>query len=164
MRWASLRRFFLASTVALLVPATASAQVLRFSTTAAGKIVSTGNTLGLGKALNENGPGTKDSIGTFLALGNSVDDTPFNPLNPWPAGTTFDWTKNGSTAVLALPSEGTVLYAELVWGGSDKYSEDVTALLSTPVTLAAGGATLSVSPDPATALTIAMSQMSKRNS
>jgi MYXO-CTERM domain-containing protein len=165
MRWASLHRLLLATASASivaavsLVPATARAQVLRYSTTAAGKIVSTGNTLGLSKALNENGPGTKDSIGTFLAIGNSVDDTPFNPLNPWPAGTTFDWTKNGSTAVLTLPSEGTVLYAELVWGGSDKYSEDVTALLNTPVTLAAGAATITVSPDPVTALTIAQTAM-----
>lgn len=159
MRWASLRRLLLASTVAVLVPATAQAQVLRFSTTAAGKIISTGNTLGLSKAVNENGPGTKDSIGTFLSLGNSVDDNPFNPLNSWPLGTTFDWTKNGSTAVLTLPSEGTVLYAELLWGGSDKYTEDVTALLSTPVTLAAGAATITVSPDPATALTISQVAM-----
>ena len=161
MRWASLHRLLLASAsaIAVLVPATAQAQVLRYSTTAAGKIVSTGNTLGLSKALNENGPGTKDSIGTFVALGNSVDNNPFNPLNSWPAGTTFDWTKNGSTAVLALPNEGTVLYAELIWGGSDKYSEDVTALLGTPVTLAAGNATITVPPDPATALTIATTAM-----
>ena len=161
MRWASLRRLLLASVsaVAVLVPAAAQAQVLRFSTTAAGKIISTGNTLGLSKALNENGPGTKDSIGTFIALGNSVDDTPFNPLNSWPVGTTYDWTKNGSTAVLALPSEGTVLYAELVWGGSDKYSEDVTALLGTPVTLTAGNASITVPPDAATALTIAQTAM-----
>ena len=163
MRWASLRRLVLAfssvSAVAVLAPAAAQAQVLRFSTTAAGKIISTGNTLGLSKALNENGPGTKDSIGTFIALGNSVDDIPFNPLNSWPVGTTYDWTKNGSTAVLALPAEGTVLYAELIWGGSDKYSEDVTALLGTPVTLTAGNASITVPPDAATALTIAQTAM-----
>jgi uncharacterized repeat protein (TIGR01451 family) len=154
MRWASLRQIVLVA-----VPATANAQVLRFSTTAAGKIISTGNTLGLSKALNENGPGTKDSIGTFLSLGNSVDDNPFNPLNSWPVGTTYDWTKNGSTAVLDLPSEGTVLYAELVWGGSDKYSEDVTAQLNTPVTLTSSNGTITVSPDAGTALTIAQTAM-----
>ena len=128
--------------------------MLRFSTTAAGKIIATGNTLGLSKASAENGPGTKDSIGTFLSLGNSVDDIPFNPLNPWPIGTTHDWTKNGSTAVLALPSEGQVLYAELVWGGSTKYADDVTAFLDTAVTLNAGNATLAMPPDAMTALTI----------
>ncbi len=160
MHRASLPLLLLAvAAVPLLAPATAAAQVLRFSTTAAGKIISTGNTLGLSKALNENGPGAKDSIGTFLALGNSVDDTPFNPLNSWPVGTTYDWTKNGSTAVLALPSEGTVLYAELVWGGSDKYADDVTAFLGTPVTLTAGNASITVPPDAGTALTIAQTAM-----
>ena len=41
---------------------------LRYSTTAAGKILGIGNTLGLSKGLNENGPGTYDSIGTFSSL------------------------------------------------------------------------------------------------
>jgi MYXO-CTERM domain-containing protein len=159
MRWAPVRRLFLASTVAILVPAAAEAQVLRFSTTAAGKIVATGNTLGLSKADAENGPGTQDSIGTFIALGNSVDDNPLNLINPWPVGTTDDWHKNGSTAILTLPAEGQVLYAELVWGGSTKYGEDVTALLDTPVMLTAGNASLSVPPDAATALTIAQTAM-----
>src|SRR6185436_5485932 len=110
----------------------------RFSTTAPGRVVGTGNTLGLSKALNENGPGTSDSIGTFLSLGNTVDDVPPNPANPWPLGTTYDWTQNGSTASLVLPAEGEVLYAELVWGGSSNYGdEDVTPFLDTPVTLAA---------------------------
>lgn len=36
----------------------------RFSTFATGAITFTGNTLGLGKATNENGPGTAHSIGT----------------------------------------------------------------------------------------------------
>ncbi|MEP7120495.1 MAG: hypothetical protein ABJE95_06290 [Byssovorax sp.] len=160
MRWASLLLLLASAVTATIVaPAAAEAQVLRYTTTAAGKIITTGNTLGLSKALNENGPGTKDSIGTFIALGNSVDDTPFNPLNSWPVGTTYDWTKNGSTAVLALPNEGTVLYAELVWGGSDKYTDDVTAFLDTPVTLTAGNASITVPPDAGTALTIATTAM-----
>jgi MYXO-CTERM domain-containing protein len=160
MRWSSLRRLLLASTVAALVPATARAQVLRFSTTAAGKIVATGNTLGLSKADAENGPGTLDSIGTFIALGNSVDNNPLNLMNPWPVGTTYDWNKNGSTAVLTLPTEGQVLYAELVWGGSTNYgTENVTALLNTPVTLKAGNASIAVTPDGATALDIAQTAM-----
>jgi len=142
------------------MPATAQAQVLRFSTTAAGKIVATGNTLGLSKADGVNGPGTQDSIGTFIALGNSVDDVPLNPMNPWPIGTTYDWNKNGSTAVLTLPGEGQVLYAELVWGGSTNYApENVTALLDTPVALTAGNASISVSPAAATAVTIAKTAM-----
>ena len=157
MRWAPVRRLLLASAVATLVPAAAEAQVLRFSATAAGKIVATGNSLGLSKEQDKNGPGIKDSIGTFISLDSAaVDNNPLNPLNPWPGGTTSEWVKNGSNAVLTLPNEGSVLYAELVWGGSTNYApENVTALLDTPVTLTAGSASISVSPSPATALTIA---------
>ena len=46
----------------------ATAQQLRFTTTAPGGVVATGNTLGLSKDTNLNGPGTRDSIGTFLTL------------------------------------------------------------------------------------------------
>lgn len=134
--------------------------MLRYSTTAAGKIVSTGNTLGLAKSTNLNGPGTADSIGTFISLGNGVDNNPVNAANPWPAGTTNDWNQDGSTAVLTLPNEGQVLYAELVWGGSTNYgTENVTALLNTPVTLKAGNATMAVTPDAATALNLAQTAM-----
>jgi MYXO-CTERM domain-containing protein/uncharacterized repeat protein (TIGR01451 family) len=133
----------------------AAAQQLRFTTTAPGGVAATGNTLGLSKDTGLNGPGIRDSIGTFLTLGNGVDDSPPNPANPWPAGTTNDWTQNGSAAVLALPSETTVLYAELLWGGSFQYGvEDVTAQLGTPVSLTFGASQLDVAPDPATALTV----------
>jgi len=133
----------------------ASATQLRFTTTAPGGIVATGNTLGLSKQLNANGPGIEDSIGTFLSLGGSVDDTPPNAANPWPAGTTADWTQNGSAADLVLPDEFDVLYAELLWGGSYNYGEDVTAFLGSPVTLSTDGASLAAQPDDATAVTLA---------
>lgn len=136
-------------------PREAEAQVLRFSTTASGKIIGTGNTLGLSKDTSANGPGVRDSIGTFVSLGAGADTVPLDFLNPWPSGTTNDWTQNGSTAVLDIPVEGEVLYAELIWGGSTNYVEDVTPNLGTPVTLTMGGATLSVSPSGATGLTIA---------
>ena len=161
MRSTHLRRLLLAATATLLVPATAEAQVLRFSTTAAGKIVSTGNTLGLSKVSGGNGPGTADSIGTFISLGNSVDSVPAGPM-PWPLGTTSDWNQNGSNAVLELPNEGQVLYAELLWGGSTMYApENVTALVNTPVTLKAGNASIAVSPDPATALDVDLTAAAK---
>jgi MYXO-CTERM domain-containing protein len=134
---------------------TAAAQELRFSETAPGGITATGNTLGLSKQENLNGPGIRDSIGTFLTLGNGSDDMPQNLANPWPPGTTYDWQQNGSSAVLTLPTETTVLYAELLWGGSFQYgTEDVTAFLDNPVTLTAGGNSLQVTPDPATELTV----------
>ncbi len=136
---------------------TAEAADLRYRETAAGNVVATGNTLGLSKALDFNGPGTEDSIGTFLTLDEaSVDDFPANGANPWGPGTTNDWTLNGSDAELTLPGDNTeILYAELIWGGSTWYgSEDVTAALDTPVTLSFGADSILVEPDAGTALTI----------
>ena len=135
----------------------AQAQQLRYSKTAPGGITATGNTLGLSKAFSANGPGDRDSIGTFISVDpTSVDDFPANPSNPWFAGTTSDWTQNSSTGDLDIPANAEILYAELVWAGSYRYnSEDVTASLDTPVTLRHGGQAIQVSPDPASALTIA---------
>ncbi len=147
----------LTCTSVLSAASVASAAELRFRETAAGNVIATGNTLGLSKALDLNGPGTEDSIGTFLTLDDqSVDDFPASPANPWGAGTTFDWTSNSSEAELVLPGDNTtVLYAELIWGGSSFYgTEDVRGDLETPVTLSFGNDEISVSPDPATELTI----------
>ena len=36
----------------------------------------------------------------------------------WPLGTTDDWALASSEAVLDLPAGATVVYAELVWGGT----------------------------------------------
>lgn len=139
---------------------------LRYSTTAPGRVVAIGNTLGLAKQVAANGPGGEDSIGTFVSLESITDETPVNAANPWFVGTTNDWHHNGAAAYLELragtevqPSE--ILYAELLWGGSYKYaSEDVTADLETPVNLTSDGASLQVSPDAATALTVAETALS----
>lgn len=133
----------------------ASAQALRYSTTAPGNVIAVGNTLGLSKESGLNGPGVADSIGTFLTLDTqSVDaDAPLGSL-PWPAGTTSDWTQNGSAAELTLPNESQVLYAELVWGGSHEYGEDVSAFLDEPVMLSFGNDSILVTPDVATATTV----------
>jgi MYXO-CTERM domain-containing protein/uncharacterized repeat protein (TIGR01451 family) len=166
-------RFVLASTLALITgfsassalgligPRRALASQLRFSTTGKGGVTATGNSLGLSKQFGQNGPGTEDSIGTFTALdGTLVDNFPANPGNPWFAGTTNDWTLNGATATLILPAGDAggleVAYAELVWSGSYLYgSENVSAELDTPVTLAFGGDEIEVAPDPTTAVTLA---------
>lgn len=139
----------------------ATAAELRYSVTAPGTVLAVGNTLGLSKDTAVNGPGTRDSIGTFVTLDTTTDNSPVNAPNPWFVGTTADWHANGSDAWLDLrggteiePAE--VLYAELLWGGSYKYGvEDVTASLETPVTLAVDGTSIAVSPDAATALTTA---------
>ncbi len=141
-----------------ITPSTAGAQELRYSTTQPGNVIAVGNALGLSKQFALNGPGTSDSIGTFISLDTaSTDVVPANPLNPWGAGTTNDWTHNGSAAAIQFPNaEVKVLYAELVWGGSYNYGgEDVSAFLdNTPVTLAFGADSIQVAPDPITANTI----------
>ncbi len=143
------------------VSQTVDASELRFSITAKGGVVSCGNTLGLAKQPASNGPGTGDSIGTFLSPdAQELDDFPANLGNPWGPGTTSDWMLNGSSAICDLPeSSGAVLevlYAELVWGGSYLYgTEDVSASLDVPVTLAANGSSIDVSPDGQTSVTLA---------
>lgn len=144
----------LAIATATAMPQAAEAQAIRFTATAPGGIIGTGNTLGLAKDTSLNGPGIRDSIGTFISLGNTVDNSPVNAANPWPMGTTNDWKMNGSTAELDLP-EAEVLYAELVWGGSFQYgAEDVTTSLNSSVMLAANGSMMAIPPNPTTALTI----------
>lgn len=148
------------ATLLLATPTGAHASELRFSITAKGGVVSTGNTLGLAKQLNANGPGIEDSIGTFLSPDNGLfDDFPVNPGNMWGAGTTSDWTLDGSSAVLDLPESSTgieVVYAELVWGGSYFYgTENVSDDLDVPVTLSANGLTHDAVPDAQTAVTLA---------
>lgn len=139
-----------------LAPGVARAQELRYSTTQPGNVIATGNALGLAKAQAQNGPGKNDSIGTFISLDPAdVDNSPLNVLNPWGANTTNQWQQNGSTASITFPNESQILYAELIWGGGHKFGdEDVTASLDTPVTLGFGADTITVTPDPASAVTI----------
>jgi hypothetical protein len=107
----------------------------RFHGTLRGGLSIAGNTLGLSKAILENGPGTADGIGTFMTTNPGlVDDSPLNPSNPWFPGTTNSYTLNSSASDLRLPASATVLYAELVWAGSTHYgSSDVRTLLDSPV-------------------------------
>ena len=65
-----------------LVGSDAHAQSLRFTETAPGSVRATGNTLGLSKQLNDNGPGIEDSIGTFVSLSASVDNVPATATTP----------------------------------------------------------------------------------
>ena len=123
--------------------------IIRFTTTMNGAITFTGNTLGLSKEFNLNAIGTHDSIGTFVTLntGSVVDD--------FPPGTTLNWPDDSAAAILNLPPFSTVLYAELVWGGEYRSGAfDVSSFLNNPVTLTAPSGTFSVTPDPATAVTI----------
>ncbi len=92
----------------------------RYNTTDNGSIVFTGNTLGLSKVINQHNPGKEDSAGAFITVDTS------QKVNLYPAGTTLDWTKNSSAAVLDLPDESTILYAELIWSGSYGFQNQIT--------------------------------------
>lgn len=119
--------------------------IQRYSNIKNGGIVFTGNTLGLSKSGNANAPGLLGSIGAFISLDTSLQ------VNNFPAGTTLDYTKNGSAANLALPADGDVLYAELVWGGLFRSSENnISSLLDNAVEFTTPLGVRSVLPDAAT--------------
>lgn len=120
--------------------------VQRYSNVEKGGIVFTGNTLGLSKAPNQLEPGTDGSIGAFISLDTSLQ------VGSFPAGTTLDYTKNGSRAVLELPAGSSVLYAELIWGGLYRSSaNDISAIINNSVTFTTPTGAHTVAPDAATA-------------
>lgn len=114
----------------------------RYSNIKNGGISFIGNTLGLSKAANANTAGLLGSVGAFTSLDLSLK------VNDFPAGTTLDYTKNGSAAPLALPSGSTVLYAELIWGGLYRSAaRDISSLTGNAVRFGTPQGTFSVSPD-----------------
>jgi uncharacterized repeat protein (TIGR01451 family) len=126
-----------------------SAYIKRFSTVANGAVTYTGNTLGLSKQSSANAPGNQGSIGTFITTDTFTRD------NTYPFGTTSNWLQNGSTALLTIPPGSTILYAELIWGGSYNYGgQNVSANLATFVTFATPSGSSSVNPSATTAVTL----------
>lgn len=129
-------------------PTAQAAYVKRYTTIANGGMTYTGNALGLSKATGSNQPGTNGSIGAFITTDTSLK------VGNFPAGTTLDWRKDSSSALLRLPSGSSVIYAELIWGGSYNYGgQNVSAFLNNAVTFSGPGGTFSVSPSPTTAFT-----------
>ena len=126
--------------------------VTRFSTTDTGAITFTGNTLGLNKTSGQNNPGTAGSIGAFITT-----TYPSSKVNKYPSGTTLVWSEDSSSAQLNMPAGSTVLYAELIWGGSYKsldnnnnITEDVSGSIGSSITMTTPSGSYSVAPDPAT--------------
>ncbi|EDS76854.1 cell surface protein [Clostridium botulinum C str. Eklund] len=103
-----------------------------FSTTTTGAMIFTGNTLGLSKASDSQNAGTSDSIGAFISTNSKINI----PTYPSPPGTTLAYFSNSSSAVLNIPAESTILYAQLIWGGTYKVlGEDYTNYLDKPIDL-----------------------------
>ncbi|MDE6188962.1 MAG: cell surface protein, partial [Clostridia bacterium] len=120
----------------------------RYSDVKKGGIAFIGNTLGLSKATNLNAPGTQGSIGAFTSLDTSLQ------VGLFPAGTTLDYTKNGSNAILTLPAGSSVLYAELVWGGLYRSSaNNISSLINNSVTFTTPSGAHTVAPDATTSQT-----------
>ena len=135
----------------------ASAQnyILRYVDTDSGAITFVGNTLGLNKAAAANSPGTSGAIGAFITL-----NTNLTAVGTYGNGTTLNWSNDSSAAVLRMPTNSTVLYAELIWAGSAELvassppnsSSNVLANLTNAVHfILPSGSSNNVSPDPLTA-------------
>lgn len=119
--------------------------LLRYTTIKNGGIVFTGNTLGLSKLANANSAGLVGSIGAFISLNTSLQ------VGNFPPGTTLDYTKNGSSAMLDLPVGSNVLYAELVWGGLYRSSvNNISNIIDNPIEFRTPAGSFSVSADAAT--------------
>ncbi|AOR23341.1 DUF7507 domain-containing protein [Clostridium taeniosporum] len=125
--------------------------ILRYSTTARGSMVITGNTLGLLGKFNP--PDATDTdvnangIGAFISLNNGI-----SAPGGYPLGTTFDWRENGSDAIIDIPVSAKILYAELSWSGSYlNADQDVSAFLDNAITFNTPLGSFQVNPDAATA-------------
>jgi large repetitive protein len=141
---------FVSGLAPFCAPSLHAAYVKRYTTIANGGMTYTGNTLGLSKGSNNNAPGTNGSIGTFITSLSSTSKD-----GTYPFYTTGLWGDNASSAVLRLPVGSTVLYAELIWGGSYYYGgEDVSGSLDKAVSFTTPGGSSSVSPSPSTKTTI----------
>ncbi|MCM3628545.1 hypothetical protein M3194_14360 [Paenibacillus glycanilyticus] len=119
--------------------------VTRATFNATGAITFTGNTLGLSRSDTAGVPGTQDSIGAFSTINTA------SVFGTYPAGTTSAFASNSSSAILTLPAGSTILYAELIWGGSYiNGTTDLSAFINNPVTFTTPAGTFTVSVDAAT--------------
>ena len=153
------RRTIVCAVCLLAFASAAQAQyVQRFNTITNGAITFTGNTLGLDAAADQNGQGTRGSIGTFITTNTSLRDiTPAPTGAPlFPFGTTSDWRQNGSQATLRLTAGARVLRAELVWGGTfagNTPADNVSSFINNAIAFTTPSGTFDVTPDTATAKT-----------
>ncbi|QJC53441.1 DUF11 domain-containing protein [Paenibacillus albicereus] len=126
--------------------------VNRFLLNQNGAITYAGNTLGLSRSDTVGQPGTIDSIGAFTTIDTS------QTFGLYPPGTTSNFQQNSSTALLNLPAGASVLYAELIWGGTYiNNGVDFSAFVDDPVSLTTPVGPASIVPDPATAFNVLLS-------
>lgn len=136
------------------LPSANAAYVQVYNTIQKGAITFTGNTLALGgNSTSQSGvPGTSATGGAFIA----EDISPTSYFGGFNAafygagavGTTNDWTKNASRAFLTIPPGATVLYAELIWSGTNGAA--INASRSNAVKFITPSGTYSITPSSAT--------------
>lgn len=145
-RWNSKALFL---SLLVLAGSAHAAYNLRYSTIAPGALTFTGNTIGLDKANNSNNPGTSMAIGAYIAEGQGAAT-----YSGHPAPTSANWLLNRSNATLTIPAGATVLYAELIWGGSYSYGGQFRSLAERngAVDFITPSGTNSVTPSGATAV------------
>ena len=139
----------------LASPWAEAAYVQVYNTIQKGALTFTGNTLALGgNAVSQSGvPGSSATGGAFIA----EDISPLSYFGGFNAafygagapGTTNDWTKNASRAVLTIPPGSTVLYAELIWSGTNGAA--INASRNSAVKFITPSGTYSITPSSATA-------------
>lgn len=125
--------------------------VNRFSALSNAAITFTGNTLGLARSNTLGVPGNRGSLGAFITTDTS------SQFGSYPPGTTDNFRLNRSSAILRLPPNATVEYAELIWAGSYRDyagNENLIADIDNPITLETPAGSFQISPDPATAFIV----------
>jgi uncharacterized repeat protein (TIGR01451 family) len=140
--FARMNRALLLLALCLALPAQA-AYVQVYSTIQKGKVIFTGNTLNL-NSLTVSG-----QSGVFITTNTALQ------VAGYPAGTTSNYTLNGSRAVLNIPPGASVLYAELIWGGKHSGAAgtlpQASATLNGAVNLTTPSGTYAITPSGATA-------------
>jgi uncharacterized repeat protein (TIGR01451 family) len=111
--------------------------IRRYADTINGAITFTGNTLGFADL----------STGTYN-IGSFITTDTTEQVPGFPPGSTLDWTKNKSTAVLRLTPNAEVEYAELIWGGST--NAGLSSVLNNPIDFTTPNGIQFISPDPVT--------------
>jgi len=133
MRTFSYTALLLAATGLTWLAAPAAAQEVLYSGTLRGELIVTGNSLGLDvDNVNNDKPGGLGGVGAFMA-------DPFNwatqVVGTFPAGTTGDWTKNGSSAFLDVPEGAAIDRAILLWSCSSRTAGAPATPLDQPASI-----------------------------
>ncbi|MEO3944660.1 hypothetical protein [Gorillibacterium sp. CAU 1737] len=104
--------------------------------------------MGLSRSEVSGVPGTSDSIGAFVTTNTALR------YGTYPFGTTDNYLLNSSSAILTLPAGSSILYAELIWGGTYvNGTTNLTSAINNPVLFTTPVGTSEVSPDSATSNT-----------